>query len=111
MARRAFFSFHHVPDNWRASQVRNVGVVEGNSPVSDNDWHTITSKGDDGIKAWISGQMTGTSCAIVLIGSATAGRKWINYEIKKAWRDGKGLLGIYIDYLKDVKGYQSFKGR
>lgn len=38
MARRVFFSFHYKPDNWRAAQVRNAGVVEGNTPVSDNDW-------------------------------------------------------------------------
>ena len=36
--RGTFFSFHYKPDNWRAAQVRNMGVVEGNSPVSDNDW-------------------------------------------------------------------------
>ena len=28
--RRTFFSFRYKPDNWRASQVRNMGVVEGN---------------------------------------------------------------------------------
>ena len=40
--RRTFFSFHYKPDNWRAAKVRNMGVVEGNSPVSDNDWETVT---------------------------------------------------------------------
>lgn len=24
-----FYSFHYAPDNWRASQVRNIGAVEG----------------------------------------------------------------------------------
>ena len=38
MARRAFFSFHYKPDASRAGQVRNMGMVEGNTPVSDNDW-------------------------------------------------------------------------
>jgi len=37
MARRVFFSFHYTPDNWRASQVRQIGVIEGDAPVSDND--------------------------------------------------------------------------
>ena len=41
MARRAFYSFHYIPDNWRASQVRNMGVVDGNKPATDNDWETI----------------------------------------------------------------------
>ena len=54
--------------------------------------------------------MSGRSCAIVLVGSNTSGRKWINYEIEKAWNDGKGLLGIHIHNLKNVSGDQSAKG-
>ena len=108
--RRTFFSFHYKPDNWRAAQVRNIGVVEGNSPVSDNDWETVTRGGDTAIRKWIDGQMRGTSCTIVLIGSHTADRKWINYEIKKAWSDGKGVMGIYIHNLQNISGNQSSKG-
>lgn len=111
MARRAFFSFHYKPDNWRAAQVRNAGVVEGNAPVSDNDWEIITSGGDAAIQRWIDGQLSGKACAVLLIGSATAGRKWINYEIKKAWDDGKGLVGVYIHNLRDRLGSQVSKGR
>ena len=40
MARKAFFSFHYQPDNWRVSQVRNIGVIEGNQPA--NFWPTET---------------------------------------------------------------------
>lgn len=111
MARRVFFSFHFKKDSWRASQIRNAGVVEGNEPVSDNDWEKIKAKGDKAIQAWIDQQLQGRSCAVVLIGSETAGRKWINYEIEKSWNDGKGLLGIYIHNLKDQDGNQSAKGR
>jgi len=111
MARRTFFSFHYKPDNWRASQVRNMGVIEGNAPVSDNEWESITRGGDEAIKRWIDGQLEGKSCAIVLIGTNTAGRKWIKYEIEKSWNDGKGLLGIYIHNLKDKDGNQSAKGQ
>lgn len=111
MARRVFYSFHYKPDNWRASQVRNAGVVEGNTPVSDNDWEKITGKGDSAIQKWIDDQLNGKSCAVVLIGSATAGRKWIKYEIEKAWNDGKGLLGIYVHNLKNSSGDQDSKGR
>lgn len=111
MARRVFYSFHYKPDNWRASQVRNMGVIEGNRPVSDNDWETITRGGDKAIEKWIAEQMDGKSCAVVLIGTNTAGRKWINYEIVKSWNDKKGVLGIYIHNLQDSKGNQSTKGR
>jgi len=75
MARRAFYSFHYIPDNWRASQVRNMGVVDGNKPATDNDWESITKKGDAAIQKWIDDQLSGKSVAVVLIGSRTAGRK------------------------------------
>lgn len=110
MARKVFYSFHYIPDNWRASQVRNIGVVEGNQPAKDNDWESVKRGGDAAIQKWIDGQLEGRSCAVVLIGSQTAGRKWITYEINKAWNDGKGVLGIYVHNLKDVAGEQSKKG-
>src|SRR5690554_5809326 len=110
MARRAFYSFHYKPDNWRAAQVRNMGVIDGNKPASDNDWEEVKKGGDAAIKNWIDGQLKGKSVAIVLIGEKTAGRKWIDYEIKKAWNDAKGVLGIYIHNLKDREGNQSEKG-
>src|SRR5438046_1660661 len=84
MARRAFYSFHYIPDNWRASQVRMMGVIDGNQPATDNDWETVKKGGDAAIQRWIDGQLDGKSVAIVLVGTNTAGRKWINYEINKA---------------------------
>jgi hypothetical protein len=110
MARRVFYSFHYSPDSSRASQVRNIGALEGNRPASDNDWESITSSGEAAITRWIDEQMTGRSCVVVLIGSQAAGRKWINYEIRKGWNDGRGLLGIYIHRLKNLQGLQSAKG-
>ena len=111
MARRVFFSFHYKPDNWRASQVRNIGKIDGNSPASDNDWETITKGGEATIKRWIDDQMSGRSCAIVLVGTNTAGRKWIDHEIKRAWETGKGLLGIHVNKLKDSEGNVTNKGQ
>jgi hypothetical protein len=111
MARRVFYSFHYVPDAWRTSQVRNIGKIEGNKPASDNDWETVKKGGDVAIKKWIDDQLDGRSCTIVLIGSQTAGRKWIKYEIEKSWNDRKGVLGIYIHNLKDSDGKQSTKGK
>jgi len=109
--RQVFFSFYYKADAWRAAQVRNMGVVEGNEPVSDNEWEQIKRGGDAAIKRWIDEQMKYRSCVVVLIGSRTAGRKWIRYEIKKGWNDGKGVVGIYIHNLKDQYGNQSTKGR
>jgi MTH538 TIR-like domain (DUF1863) len=110
MARNCFYSFHYKPDNVRASQVRNIGVIEGNQPVSDNDWEAVTKGGDDAIKNWIASQTKGKTCAVVLVGTDTANRKWINHEIVKAWDDGLGVVGIYIHGLKNFAGQTSNKG-
>ena len=109
--RQIFYSFHYEPDNWRASQVRNIGTVEGNNPVSDNDWETIKRRGDNAIKRWIDEQMRYRSCIVVLIGNDTADRKWINYEIEESWNNKKGVVGIYIHGLKNSQGFTSEKGK
>lgn len=110
MARRAFYSFHYTPDNWRAAQVRNIGSVEGNRPATDNDWEAIKKGGESAIKRWIAGQMKNRSCTVVLVGSNTANRKWITYEIIKSWNDHMGVVGIHIHGLKDANGNMSSKG-
>ncbi|MDX1992637.1 MAG: TIR domain-containing protein [bacterium] len=110
MARRAFYSFHYDADNWRASQVRNMGIVEGNQTISDNDWESVKRGGDAAIEKWILGQLKGRSCTIVLVGQQTAGRKWITYEIEKSWNAKMGLVGIRIHRLKDKNGFTSMSG-
>lgn len=111
MARRAFYSFHYVADNWRAGQVRNMGLIEGNAPVSDNDWESITRGGAAWIERWIESQLEGKSCVIVLIGQSTADRKWVKHEIKRGWDLGKGLVGIHVHGLKDRHGQTARRGR
>lgn len=111
MKRRVFFSFHYRPDIWRASQVRNIGALDGNSPVSDNNWEQVKRGGDTAIERWIEGQMKYRSCTVVLVGSNTAHRKWINYEIVKSWNDGMGVVGIHIHGLEDQNGSTSSKGK
>ena len=110
MARNCFYSFHYKPDNWRAAKVRNIGVIEGNQPASDNDWETITKGGDKKIKEWITSQMKGRTCEIVLIGANTSGRKWITYEIVEAWNKDLGIVGIHIYNITDKDDKQSSKG-
>ena len=110
MARRCFYSFYYKSDATRASLVRNMGVVKGNRPATDNDWETVTKGEDAAIKKWISDQMKGRSCTVVLVGANTANRKWINHEIVKSWDDGMGVVGIYIHGLKDLNGNIATKG-
>jgi hypothetical protein len=112
MARRCFYSFHYEPDNWRASTVRQIGAIEGNQPASDNDWESVSSgaNADEKIRRWITGQMQGRTCTIVLVGAETANRKWINYEIVKSWDEGLGVVGIRIHGLKNRLGQTAAMG-
>jgi hypothetical protein len=110
MARKVFTSFHYAPDNWRASQIRNMGKVEGNTLFTSNGWEEVTRGGDSAVEKWIDENMSGKSCVVVFVGQNTAGRKWINHEIKKAWADKRGLVGINVHNLKDSSGYQASMG-
>jgi hypothetical protein len=111
MTRKCFFSFHYKPDAHRAAQVRQIGTIEGNKPATDNDWETITSGGASAIEKWVADQMKGKSCTVVLVGSNTANRKWINHEIVRSWDKGMGVVGIHIHGLKNLDGKISTKGK
>ena len=108
--RQVFFSFHFARDAWRAGQVRNIRDLDGNTPVSDNDWEQVKRGGDAAIQTWIENQLKYKSCTIVLIGTETASRPWVNYEIKRSWELGKGVVGIYGHNLQDHMCTQSPKG-
>lgn len=111
MKRQVFYSFHFENDAWRAGQVRNIGVVEGNKPVSENEWEEVKKKGKINIEKWINEQLKYKNCTIVLIGSETANREWVKYEIKRSWETGKAMFGIYINNLKDANGDTDTKGK
>lgn len=110
MTRKVFYSFNFRQDSQRVAKIKNMGVVEGQTILSSNDWEEVKAGGDRAIRAWIHEQMDGKSRVVVLIGAATARRKWVNYEIEKAWADGRGLVGVYIHKLTDLNGNQTAKG-
>jgi hypothetical protein len=80
------------------------------SSFESNDWEKVASAGEKAIRKWINEQMRNTSCLVVLIGSQTAGRDWINYEIEHAWTEKKGVLGVYIHNLVGSNGKRSEMG-
>lgn len=110
MARKVFYSFCFEDDHWRASQVRQIGTIEGNAELSDNDWEAVKRRGDAAVERWIDDQLLGRSCVIVLVGARTANRKWIDYEIRKGWTLKKGLIGIRIHRLLNSKGQSASAG-
>ena len=109
--RQVFYSFHFANDVWRVQQVRNMGMLEGNTPVSPNEWEEVKRKGSYAIRNWIDESMRYRSCLVVLYGQETYSREWVQYEIEHAWNSGKGVAAISIDRLADRFGKQSFKGK
>jgi len=107
--RQVFYSFHYDNDVMRVQQVRNIGAIEGNASVSANDWEQL-KKNDSSVEKWIDDNMKYRSCVVVLIGTETATRPWVKYEIIKGWNDGKGVFGIYIHNLKCPRNGQCNPG-
>lgn len=106
-----FYSFHFDNDVMRVQQVRNIGSIEGNAPTTPNEWEQLKRTGKKAVENWIDQNMKYKRCIIVLIGSDTAGRPWVEHEIIKAWNDGKALLGVHIHNLKCPRNGTSRKGR
>ena len=55
--RQIFYSFHYVNDCWRTQIVRNIGSIEGNTPVSANEWEEVKRQGSDAVRRWIDNAM------------------------------------------------------
>ena len=111
MARKVFFSFHYRNDISRVMVVRNRWVTYGGqlaSQIIDKaDFEQIKLKGDAAVKRWIDNQMDGTTATVVLIGSETLKRPYVQYEIRKSIERGNALIGVYINRIRDLYGFQS----
>jgi len=102
LARQVFFSFHHKNDAMRANVVRQSEMTQDLVGFKDAaDWEKIKKSGDEATKKWINEQLDGTSVTVVLIGSETSNRRWVQYELGMSWQKGNGLVGIYIHHIKD----------
>lgn len=111
--RRVFFSFHYEKDIWRASNVRNSGTIDAKARAGFSDaslWEKAKKQGDREIRRMISTGLEGTSVTVVLIGTETANRPWVDHEIRESIERGNGLLGIRIHGIKDQDGRKSSRG-
>jgi hypothetical protein len=109
MARRVFFSFEY-GDVTRAMVVRNSWVAQGRESAGFTDgaaFEQLKATGDAAVKAWIDGQLVGTSVTAVLVGADTCASKWVRYEIDQSIARGNGMLGIDISKTKDFAGNTS----
>lgn len=105
MAKRVFFSFHYQDViDFRANVVRQHWLTKPDRESAGffdaSIWGNATLSGAAAIKTLINSGLDGTSTTCVLIGSATAMRRWVRYEIMKSFRKGNGLLAVHINSIK-----------
>lgn len=106
MARRVFFSFHYDNDINRSMTVRNSWVTQGKEAAGFVDkaaFEQVKRQGDAAVHHWIDNQLEGTSVTVVLIGSETLNRPFVQYEICKSLQRGNAVIGVHINGIKDMR--------
>jgi len=104
MARRVFFSFHFERDIFRVNQVRMSNVIAGPDRAGffdHSEYEEAKKKNSSAIDRMIRTKLFGTTVTIVLIGTETASRPWVQREIELSLEQKNGFLGIHIHHLKD----------
>lgn len=56
---------------------------------------------DETIRRLLRMKMAWAGTVVVLVGSETHSREWVNWEIEEAERQGKRILGVYMQGAKD----------
>ena len=114
MARRVFFSFHYENDINRSMVVRNSWVTQGKESagfIDKAEFEKIKRQGDKSVHNWIDKQLQGTSVTVVLIGSETLKRPFVQYEICQSLNRGNAIIGVHINNIEDMRtGYITPKG-
>lgn len=115
MPRKTFFSFHYVPDVWRAWNVRNCWVVKPEEEIDrgffDNSvFEAKKRESEDALKNFLRDGLNNTSVTCVLAGTETWTRRWVRYEIARSLIRGNGLLTVHIHGVKNEEGQIAAKG-
>jgi Thoeris protein ThsB, TIR-like domain len=112
--RKVFFSFHYQPDVHRAFVVRNSWLTkEGRAEAGFFDASVFEAKkreSKDSLKSFLRDGMNGTTVTCVLIGSETALRPWVRYELVRSFYHGNGLFAVRIHNIKNLQGQTCLPG-
>ena len=106
MARRVFFSFHYDNDITRSMTVRNSWVTQGKEAagfIDKAEFEQVKRRGDEAVYRWIDKQLEGTSVTVVLIGSDTLNRPFVQYEICESLQRGNAVIGVLIHNIRDMR--------
>jgi hypothetical protein len=103
MARFVFFSFAYGDvKNFKVNVVRHSWLINKSEStfIDGSIWEKEKTQGASAIMKLIENGLNKTSVTTILIGEATAHRRWVNYEIVKSFERGNGILGVYINRIR-----------
>lgn len=107
MAHKVFISYHHENDQAKANYLREF-YGSNNTLIDRSLGEEIDSENDDYILSIIRTEhLKDSTVTIVLIGSETAKRKWVDWEIYSSLRphnerSRNGLLGIILPTAEKI---------
>lgn len=111
MGRNVYFSFHYkdVQDGranivMKSSQFGKKRDAFRDASIKEE----AEEKKIKTLRKLIDSELFGTSVTCALVGSETYSRRWVRYEIMKSFEMKKGLLGVGINWVKDLKGNTKF---
>lgn len=80
--------------------LRNKGYVIRDDSVKESEPNNASAP--DYIKSQILGpRIKWAGCIVVLIGPKTASREWVDWEINYAEKQGKRIIGVFLQGAKD----------
>lgn len=106
MARSVFYSFCYSDDINRTMVVRNRWVTQGNQTISGiidkAEFEKLKRISDKAVHNWIDKQLEGTSVTVVLLGTNTLTRPFVQYEICESIKRGNAVIGVHINNIRDM---------
>lgn len=103
--RRTFFSFHFQPDNQRAEVIQQSWLTKEDRQAAgffdSSAFETKRRTSEDALKDFLTEQLKGTTVTCVLVGSQTAFRPWVRYELVRSFHGGNGLLAVRVHNIRD----------
>lgn len=107
MKLRVHFSMNFQDDFEKFTGIRETlkdGRVEPLPFMQADAWDRLTRAGDDFVMRWIDKQITAANAVIVLIGARTYTRALVRYEISRAFKLHRPIIGISLCGIPNSDG-------
>jgi hypothetical protein len=112
--RRVFFAYHYQNDVQRAQIVSKSWVTkpdrESAGFLNNLEFESKKRAGNELLKRFLTDAMAGSSVTCVLIGTETAFRPWVRYELVRSFQSGRGIFGVYVNSIAGWDSKPSLAG-